>query len=208
MQIKTKESNRSIKHFDRADNFAQKTKSGLSDTNRTAEQLQDSNAESGVDYAETRVQEGEGQIGECATYGMERIGRWGMRVTATQLHRMYRRSHRTVRSINPRLTRKRLPMPNYKRLPPAKRMLNAPRQTARGSMNASQKAMRILKKNVQSTVRYTKMLLKSITRAIKAGIGAIKGTVALVVAGGAVAVIVIVIVCLAAIVGGKLTGNL
>ena len=75
-------------------------------------------------------------------------------------------------------------------------------------MNASQKAMRVLKKNVQSTVRYTKILLKSIINAIKAGIGVFKGTVALVIAGGAVAVIVIVIVCLAAIVGGKLTGNL
>ena len=75
-------------------------------------------------------------------------------------------------------------------------------------MNASQKAMRILKKNVQSTVRYTKILLKSIVKVFKEGIGAIKGTVSLIVAGGAVAVIVIVIVCLAAIVGGKLTGNL
>ena len=75
-------------------------------------------------------------------------------------------------------------------------------------MNASQKAMRILKKNFQNTVRYTKTILRSITAAINAGMGAIKGTVALVVAGGAVAVIMIVIVCLAAIVGGKLTGNL
>ena len=208
MKIKTRQSGRTIKRSDRADNLAQKTKSGLSDSNRAAEQLQDANAESGVDYAGTRVQEGEGQIGEYAVYGMERIGRWGMRVTATQLHRMHRRSRRTVRSINPRLPRRRLPMPNHKRLPPAKKMLNAPRQTARGRMSATQKAMRILKKNFQNTVRYTKTILKSITAAIKAGIGAIKGTIALIIAGGAVAVIVIVIVCLAAFVGGKLTGNL
>ena len=206
--IKTRQSGRTIKRSDRADNLAQKTKNGLSDANRTAEQLQDANAESGVDYAGTRVQEGEGQIGEYAAYGMERIGRWGIRMTATQLYRMYRRSRRIVRSINPRLPRRRLPMPNHKRLPPAKKMLNAPRQTARGSMNASQQAMQILKKNVQSTVRYTKILLKSIVKVFKEGIGAIKGTVSLIVAGGAVAVIVIVIVCLATIVGSKLTGNL
>lgn len=71
-------------------------------------------------------------------------------------------------------------------------------------MNASQKAMWILKKNVQSAVRYTKMLFKSIAKAFKAGIGAIKGTIALIIAGGAVAVIVIVIVCLAAVVEEKL----
>ena len=40
---------------ERADNFAQKTKSGLSDTNRAAEQLQDANAESGMDYAGSRI---------------------------------------------------------------------------------------------------------------------------------------------------------
>ena len=139
----------------------------ISDASCAVEQLQDVDAKSGVDYAGTRVQEGEGQIGEYAAYGMERIGRWGMRVTATELHRMYRRSRRIVHSINPRLPRRRLPMPNHKRLPPAKKMLNAPRQTARGSMNASQKAMRILKKNFQNTVRYTKTILKSITAAIK-----------------------------------------
>ena len=65
-----------------------------------------------------------------------------------------------------------------------------------------------MKKNVQSTVRYTKMFLNSIAKAFKTGVGAIKGTVALIVAGGAVAVIVIVIVCLAAVVGGELTGTL
>ena len=121
---------------------------------------------------------------------------------------LYCRSRRSIHSANPRLHRQSSPMPNHKRLPPAKKMLNAPRQTARGSMNATQKAMRILKKNFQNTVRYTKTILKSIINAIKAGIGVFKGTVALIVAGGAVAVIVIVIVCLAAIVGGKLTGNL
>lgn len=208
MRIKTRQSGRTIKTFDRVDNLAQKTKSRLSDSNRAAEQLQDVNAESGVDYAGTRVQEGEGQIGEYAAYGMERIGRWGMRVTATQLHRMYRRSRRIVRSINPRLPRQRLPMPNHKRLPPAKKMLNAPRQTAKGSIKKSQKAMTILKRNLQNTVKYTKTFIKSLVKAIKATVAVLKETVALIIAGGWVAVLVIVIICLAAVVGGKLTGSL
>ena len=45
--IKTRQSARTIKTFDRTDNLAQKTKNGLTDDNRTAEQLQDANAESG-----------------------------------------------------------------------------------------------------------------------------------------------------------------
>ena len=45
--IKTRQSERTIKSFDRADNLAQKTKNGLSEANRSAEQLQDQSAESG-----------------------------------------------------------------------------------------------------------------------------------------------------------------
>ena len=56
-------------------------------------------------------------------------------------------------------------------------------------------------------VRYTKIILKSLIDAIKAGIGAIKGTVALIIAGGAVAVILVIIICLAVVVGGVLMGN-
>ena len=67
MRIKTRQSGRTIKTFDRADKLAQKTKNGLSDGNRTVEQLQDVNAESGVDYAGSRIQESEGNIGEYAT---------------------------------------------------------------------------------------------------------------------------------------------
>ena len=75
MRIKTRQSERTIKTFDRADNLAQKTKNGLTDANRTAEQLQDASAESGVDYASSRIQEGEKNVGEYATYSMVRMGR-------------------------------------------------------------------------------------------------------------------------------------
>ena len=72
--IKTRQSERTIKTFDRADNLAQKTKNGLTDANRTAEQLQDQSAESGVDYAGSRIQESEGNIGEYATYAHGALG--------------------------------------------------------------------------------------------------------------------------------------
>ena len=62
----------------------------ISDASCAVEQLQDVDAKSGVDYAGARVQEVEGKIGEYVAFGMERIGRWGMRVTVTQLRRMYR----------------------------------------------------------------------------------------------------------------------
>ena len=206
--IKTRQSNRTIKTFQRTDRITEKTKNGLSDANRTAEQLDDANAESGVDYAGSRIQEGEGQIGEYSAYGLERIGRWGLRVTGNRLHRAFRRSRRLMQAVNPRLPRQRLPIPNRKRLPSAKKMLNAPSQTAKGSIKKSQKAMMTLKRNMQNAVRYTKTIIQSVKRVLKATTALLKETVALIIAGGWVAVLVIVIICLAAIVGGKLTRSL
>ena len=59
MRIRTRENLRTIKSFDRAENLAQKTKSGLTDAGRTAEQLQETTSESGVEYAGARMEEGE-----------------------------------------------------------------------------------------------------------------------------------------------------
>ena len=86
--INTRQSGRTIKIFDRAGNLAQKTKGGLTDANRVATQLQDANVESGVDYASSRIQEGEENVGEYSAYGIERMGRWGMRVTGNKLCRI------------------------------------------------------------------------------------------------------------------------
>ena len=206
--IKTRQSNRTIKTFDRTDRLVEKTKNGLSDANRTAEQLDDANAESGVDYAGSRIQEGEGQVGEYSAYGLERMGRWGLRVTENRLHRAFRRSRRLMQAVNPRLPRQRLPIPNRKRLPSAKKMLNAPSHTAKGSIKKSQKAMMTLKRNMQNAVKYTQTFIKSLVKVIKATVAVLKETVALIIAGGWVAVIIIIIICLVAVVGGKLTGSL
>ena len=205
MKIKTRQSGRTIKTFDRADSFAQKTKNGLSDANRTADQLQDTNAESEVDYAGSRVQEGEEQVGEYAAYGIERMGRWGMRVTANKLHRLYRRSRRIIRTVNPRLPIQRLPIPNRKRLLSAKKMLNAPTQTAR--MKASQKAAMRLKRMTQITVRSVKTAIKATIDAIKSALAVTKNVVAWIVAGGTVAVMIILFVCVVVAVGSLVNGD-
>ena len=137
MKIKTRQSGRTIKTFDRADNLAQKTKNGMTDANRTAEQLQDANAESGVDYAGSQIQESEGNIGEYATYGMERMGRWGMRVTGNKLRRLYRLRHRKLPDFKVKIPKKQLPSSKRKALPSAKKLLQAPGQTAKVSIKVS-----------------------------------------------------------------------
>ena len=200
--IKTRQSGRTIKTFDRADNLAQKTKNGLFDANRTAEQLQDTNAESGVDYAGSRIQESEGHIGEYATCGMERMGRWGMRVTGNKLRHLYRLRHRKMPDFKVKIPKKQLPSPKRKALPSAKKLLQAPGQTVKASMKASQKAAMVLKRTIQTTVKVAKAAIKARIEAVKAAIEIIKKTIAIIIAGGWIAVLIIIIICIAAVVVG------
>ena len=206
--IKTRQSGRTIKTFYRADNFAQKTKNGLTDANRTAEQLQEANAESGVDYAGSQIQESEGNIREYATYGMERMGRLGMRVTGNKLRRLYHLRHRQLPDFKVKIPKKQLPTPKRKALPSAKKLLQAPRQTAKASMKASQKAAIMLKRAAQAAIKFAKVAIKATVEAVKVTIAILKDTIALITAGGWVAVLIILIVCVAAVMFGFIAGEL
>ena len=208
MRIKTRQSERTIKHFDRADNLAQKTKNGLADANRTAEQLQDANAESGVDYAGSRIQESEGNIGEYATYGMERMGRWGMRVTGNKLRHLYRLRHRKMPEFKVKIPKKQLPSPKRQALPSARKLLKAPGQTARASMKASQKASMVFKRTAQATIKFVKAAIKATIEAVKATLAIFKETTAIIIAGGWIAVLIILLVSVAGVVIAFLFGEL
>lgn len=205
--IKTRQSGRTIKTFDRADNFAQKTKNGLNNAKNTADQLQDANAESGVDYAGARIQAGEESIGEYAVYGMERMGRWGMRVAGNKLCRISYFRHRKVPDFKVKVPKKQLPSPKRKALPSAKKLLQAPGQTAKASMKASQKAATVLKRTLQTTAKVAKAAIKATMEAVKATIAILKETIAIIIAGGWVAVLIIIFVCIAAVVVGVVMGE-
>ena len=207
MKIKTRQSGRTIKTFDRTDNLAQKTKNGLNDAKNTVDQLQDANAESGVDYAGARIQEGEGNVGEYAVYGMERMGRWGMRVAGNKLRRISRFRHRKMTDFKVKVPKKQLPSPKRKALPSAKKLLKAPGQTAKASMKASQKAAMMLKRTAQAAIKFAKVAFKATVEAVKATIAVLKETIAIIIAGGWIAVLIIIIICIAAVVVGVVSGE-
>ncbi len=202
MKIKTRQSERTIKTFDRADNLAQKTKNALTDAKNTADQLQDANAESGVDYAGVRIQEGEESIGKYAVYGMARMGRWGMRVAGNKLRHISRFRHRKMPDFKVKVPKKQLPSPKRKALPSAKKLLKAPGQTAKASMKASQKAAMMLKRAAQATIKVTKVAIKAMVEVVKAAIAILKETVMLIFAGCWVAVVIILVIILLAVVVG------
>ena len=224
MKIKTRESLKTIKTFDRADTLAQKSKNGVSSLHNSAEQTQNVGYESETDYAGSELQDKEERIARTAVMGADRVGRWGVRETRKNIRNWRNRP------------RKPKPNPKLKQLPSPKRpMLEAPKKgiktASKGTKTASKgtktaakgakttakaavkgtkaaakaavKVAQLIKKAAIATVKFVKVAVKAIIAAAKAVVAAVKGIVAAIVAGGWVAVLIIVIIVLVACVVGS-----
>ena len=224
MKIKTRESLKTIKTFDRADTLAQKSKSGISSLHNSAEQTQNIGYESESDYAGSELQDKEERIARMAVVGANKVGRWGVKETRKNIQKWRNRP------------RKPKPNPNLKQLPsPQRPMLEAPKKgiktaskapkktvkgtktavkgakttakaTVKGTKTAAKgavKAAQLIKKAAIATVKFVKVAVKAIIAAAKAVVAAVKGIIAAIAAGGWVAVLIIVIVVIVACVVGS-----
>ena len=224
MKIKTRESLKTIKTFDRADTLAQKSKSGISSLHNSAEQTQNIGYESETDYAGSELQDKEERIARMAMVGANKVGKWGVKETRKNIQKWRNRP------------RKPKPNPKLKQLPsPQRPMLEAPKKgiktASKGTKNAVKgtknavkgakttakaavkgtkaavkgtvKAAQLIKKAAIATVKFVKVAVKAIIAAAKATIAAIKGIIAAIVAGGWVAVLIIVIIVIVALVVGS-----
>ena len=224
MKIKTRESLKTIKTFDRADTLAQKSKKVVSSLHNSAEQTQNIGYESETDYAGSELQDKEERIARMTVVGANKVGRWGVKETRKNIQKWRNRP------------RKPKPNPNLKQLPsPQRPMLEAPKKgikaaskapknTVKGTKTAVKgakttakatvkgtkaavkgtvKAAQLIKKAAIATVKFVKVAVKAIIAAAKATIAAIKGIIAAIVAGGWVAVLIIVIIVIVALVVGS-----
>ena len=224
MKIKTRESLKTIKTFDRADTLAQKSKNGISSLHNSAEQTQNIGYESETDYAGSELQDKEERIARMAMVGANKVGRWGVKETRKNIQKWRNRP------------RKPKPNPNLKQLPsPQRPMLEAPKKgiktaskapknTVKGTKTAAKgakttakaavkgtkaaakgavKAAQLIKKAAIATAKFVKVAVKAIIAAAKATVAAIKGIIAAIVAGGWVAVLIIVIIVIVALVVGS-----
>ena len=217
MKIKTRESLKTIKTFDRADTLAQKSKNGISSLHNSAEQTQNIGYESETDYAGSELQDKEERIARMAVVGANKVGRWGVKETRKNIQKWRNRP------------RKPKPNPKLKQLPsPQRPMLEAPKKgiktASKGTKNAVKgakttakatvkgtkaavkgtvKAAQLIKRAAIATVKFVKVAVKAIIAAAKATIAAIKGIIAAIVAGGWVAVLIIVIIVIVALVVGS-----
>ena len=224
MKIKTRESLKTIKTFDRADTLAQKSKKGVSSLHNSAEQTQNVGYESETDYAGSELQDKEERIARMTVVGANKVGRWGVKETRKNIQRWRNRP------------RKPKPNPNLKQLPsPQRPMLEAPKKgiktaskapknTVKGTKTAAKgakttakaavkgtkaaakgavKAAQLIKKAAIATVKFVKVAVKAIIAAAKAVVAAVKGIIAAIVAGGWVAVLIIVIIVIVACIVGS-----
>ena len=97
MKIKTRESLKTVKTFDRADTLAQKSKSGISSLFNSAEQTQNSDHESEIDYADSELQGKSGYIASTAIVGADCVGRWGLRKTRDNIHKWRKKTSSSKR---------------------------------------------------------------------------------------------------------------
>lgn len=224
MKIKTRESLKTIKTFDRADTLAQKSKSGISSLHNSAEQTQNIGYESETDYAGSELQDKEERIARMAVVGANKVGRWGVKETRKNIQKWRNRPRKP--KPNPNL--KQLPSPQRPMLEAPKKGIKtaskAPKKTVKGTKTAAKgakttakatvkgtkaaakgtvKAAQLIKKAAIATVKFVKVAVKAIIAAAKATIAAIKGIIAAIAAGGWVAVLIVVIVVIVACVVGS-----
>ena len=224
MKIKTRESLKTIKTFDRAETLAQKSKSGVSSLHNSAEQTQNVGYESETDYAGSELQDKEERIARMTVVGANKVGRWGVKETRKNIQKWRNRPRKP--KPNPKL--KQLPSPQRPMLEAPKKGIKAaskaPKNTVKGTKTAAKgakttakatvkgtkaavkgtvKAAQLIKRAAIATVKFVKVAVKAIIAAAKAVVAAVKGIIAAIVAGGWVAVLIIVIIVIVALVVGS-----
>ena len=217
MKIKTRESLKTIKTFDRADTLAQKSKKGVSSLHNSADQTQNVGYESETDYAGRLLQDKEERFARASLYGANEVGKWGVRETLKNVQKW--RSRPIKPKVPPKL--KQLPSPQRSMLTaPDKKIKKASKgtknvgkrtktaakgvkTTAKATVKGTVKAAQLIKRAAIATVKFVKEAVKAIITATKATIAAIKSIIAAIVAGGWVAVLIIVIIVIVACIVGS-----
>lgn len=206
MSIKTRESFHNIKMFDRVDNLAQKSRGGFSEMNRSANEMQETQYESGVDYAGERIQQSSEKTGRVAATGAKQIGQWGVRESRKLLGK-HRARRKKAPDIHVNLPRKALNAPKTKTLMSGNPLLAAPKGSTRTKVKNTQKTMRAIKKIIRGAIRFFRRAIQTIIKVVKATIGAIKSIIAIIAAGGWIVVVIILVICIIGAIVGSIYEN-
>ncbi len=210
MKIKTRESLRTIKTFDRAKALGQKVKNGAGEVKEYGEELQNTRYESANEYAGNAVESTERRTARNVAYGADKIGNWGLKETRKNLLKWRSRPKKfKVKVQQP----KQLPAPKRPALPPAKttaktaqKGVKTAQQTAKATVKTAKVTVKAAQKAAQAAKAAAKATAKFVKVAAKAIVAAVKATVAAIAAGGWIAVVVILLICMIGLVVGSVFG--
>lgn len=212
--IKTRESLRTIKTFDRAKTLGQKVKNGAGEVKEYGEELQNTRYGSANEYAGNAVENTERRTARNVAYGSGMIGNWGLKETRKNILKLRNRPKKFKVNVQ---QPKQLPAPKRPALPSAK----ATAKTAQKGVKTAQQTAKVTAKTAKVTVKaaqraaqaaakatakFVKVAAKAIVAAVKAAAAAIKGIVAAIAAGGWIAVVVILLICMIGLVVGSVFG--
>ena len=213
--IKTRESLRSVKTFDRAKTLGQKIKCGAEEAKEYTDELQNTAYQSETEYAGNAVQSTEERVARNSAVMMGKVGNWGIKETRKNIRKWRSRPQKLNLKVE---QPKQLPSPGHQALPAPKNGAKKAEQTvknaektaktakkaAQTTAKASKKAAEVAKKAAEETVKAAKAAAKAVVAAVKAVVAAIKDIVAAIAAGGWVAVLIICIICMVALVAGSI----
>ena len=144
--IKTRESLRTIKTFDRAKTLGPKVKNGAGEIKEYGEELQNTRYESANEYAGNAVENIERRTARNVAYGAGKIGNWELKVTRKNLLKWRSRPKKfKVKVQQP----KQLPAPKRPALPSAK----ATAKTAQKGVKTAQQTAKAAAKTAKATVK-------------------------------------------------------
>lgn len=216
--IRTRESLRTIKTFDRAKTLGQKVKNGAGEVKEYGEELQNTRYGSANEYAGNAVENTERRTARNVAYGAGKIGNWGLKETRKNILKLRSRPKKFKVNVQ---QPKQLPAPKRPALPPAKttaktaqkgvktaqRAAKAAAKTAKVTVKAAQRAAQAAKAAAKAAVKFAKVAAKAIVAAaVKATAAAIKGIVAAIAAGGWIVVVVILLICMIGLEVGSVFG--
>lgn len=216
--IRTRESLRTIKTFDRAKTLGQKVKNGAGEVKEYGEELQNTRYGSANEYTGNAVENTERRTARNVAYGAGKIGNWGLKETRKNILKLRSRPKKFKVNVQ---QPKQLPASKRPALPPAKttaktaqkgvktaqRAAKAAAKTAKVTVKAAQRAAQAAKAAAKAAVKFAKVAAKAIVAAaVKATAAAIKGIVAAIAAGGWIVVVVILLICMIGLVVGSVFG--
>lgn len=197
--IRTRESLRTVKTFDRVRSLAAKTRNGVDEAKQEIHDTIASGENSESEYAGNRLAAYESGTAHLAIRAGDRLGRWGVRETRRNMQK--RRSRPKKRKFEP-LKLSALPASGQPSLLKAPRTAKNPVQPTAKTAKAATKA------TAQAAAKWVQGTTKAIVATGKATVAAGKGIVAAIAAGGWIAAVVFVLLCAVGMAVGAAVGDM